>query len=181
LTDGSSVQRWLCRKCAFRFSDRPLQENQEWQINTQATLPSKRQICALGAKNLRVPTRKHVGAGVLTDEVKASIDVFEGWMQKEGYAKSNYRSNLRTLVYLGADLSNPESVKETIGSYPVKNGTKLQYVYAYSAFCKMLKIDWEPPSYRQEEIIPFIPDEGELDQLIAAARLRRMATYLHTL
>jgi hypothetical protein len=38
----------------------------------------------------------------------------------------------------------------------------------------------ERPVYRQEEIIPFIPEEAELDQLIAAAHSKRMAAYLQT-
>ena len=27
LEDGSPVQRWLCRKCSYRFSEKPLQKN----------------------------------------------------------------------------------------------------------------------------------------------------------
>ncbi len=86
---------------------------------------------------MHVPIRKHVGAGVLTDETKALITVFEGWLQKEGYAESRYPKNLKTLVYLGADLENPEDVKEKLGDHKIKNGAKLQYVYAYEAFLKM--------------------------------------------
>ncbi len=58
-SDKSSVQRWLCRDCGFRFSERPtlkgsppLQESSERSLNTSSALASKRQICALGAKNL---------------------------------------------------------------------------------------------------------------------------------
>jgi integrase len=130
---------------------------------------------------LRVPVRKRVGAGELTDETRASITVFEGWLQKEGYSESRYPNNLKTLVYLGADLMNPESVKEKLGAHPVKDGAKLQYVYAYEAYIKMLGLSWERPYYKQEETIPFIPEEGELDQLVAAARSRRMAAYLQCL
>ena len=45
----------------------------------------------------------------------------------------------------------------------------------------MMKIRWEPPHYKQEEIIPFVPDESELNQLIAACHSKRMATYLQCL
>jgi hypothetical protein len=45
----------------------------------------------------------------------------------------------------------------------------------------MLKISWERPHYAQEEIIPFVPLEKELDKLTAFCRSRRMATYLQTL
>jgi integrase len=46
---------------------------------------------------------------------------------------------------------------------------------------KILKIEWTPPKYKQEETLPFVPDEKELDQLIAACKSRRMAAFLQTL
>ena len=54
-------------------------------------------------------------------------------------------------------------------------------VYAYDGIAKMLKIDWSSPKYVQEENLPFVPDETELDQLIAGCRSRRMAAFLQTL
>jgi integrase len=44
----------------------------------------------------------------------------------------------------------------------------------------MLGIQWTPPDYKQEEILPFIPDEAELDALIASCKSRRMAAFLQT-
>jgi integrase len=85
------------------------------------------------------------------------------------------------MARLGANLLNPESVKEILGRHKVKNGTKMQYVHAYSLFAKMLRIPWEAPRYKQEESLPFIPDEKELDALIAGCRSKRMATYLQCL
>jgi integrase len=127
-----------------------------------------------------MPQRK--GVIPVCDEVRAIVAVFRGWLVKEGYDEgSHYPNNLLRLVRLGADLHEPESVKETIGEADVKKGTKLQYVYAYDAFAKMLKIEWEPPTYSQEESIPFVPEEEDLDCLIAACRSRQMATYLQCL
>jgi hypothetical protein len=77
-------------------------------------------------------------------------------------AETAYMSYLKRLVKLGANLLDPESVKAVIGKQKVKNGTKIQYVAAYAAFACMEKISWELPKYRQEEIIPFIPDEAGL-------------------
>ncbi|HSV49299.1 MAG TPA: hypothetical protein VLH35_03205, partial [Candidatus Acidoferrales bacterium] len=171
--DGSITQRWKCNHCGLRFSDKALKRD--------ISLTNSCQICAKGAKNLHVPTRKHVGAGVLTDETKAAIKIFEGWLRKEGYSESRYPNNIKTLVYLGANLSDPEDVKKKLGDHPIKDGAKLQYVYAYDAFVKMNHWTWEPPRCKQEETIPFIPEESELDQLIAATQSRRMATYLQTL
>lgn len=54
-------------------------------------------------------------------------------------------------------------------------------VHAYDAMVKMLNMTWSPPTYIQEENLPFIPQETELDQLIAGCKSRRMATFLQTL
>jgi len=45
----------------------------------------------------------------------------------------------------------------------------------------ILKTEWTPPKHKQEESLPFIPEERELDQVIAACRSRRMAAYLQCL
>jgi integrase len=81
-------------------------------------------------------------------------------------------------VKLGANLLDPENVKALIGKLEIKNGSKIQYVYAYDSFAKMLKMPWEKPRYTQEEILPFIPYESELDALIAACESKRMAAFL---
>ena len=115
-------------------------------------------------------------------DIKGLITQFIAYLEKEGYGKeSKYPHNLKTLVNLGADLLNPESVKETLGKHNIKSSAKLQYVYSYTAFLKMLKLTWTPPRYKQENTLPFIPDETELDQLIASCRSRRMAAYLQCL
>jgi integrase len=107
--------------------------------------------------------------------------VFEGWLRTEGYAVNCYPSDLKTLAYLGANLKDPEDVKKKIGAHQVKNGTKMLLTYAYEAFLTMEKMSWNRPKYKQEEIIPFIPEQTELDQLVAAAHSKRMAAYLQTL
>jgi integrase len=197
---GNQVQRWLCRDCSYRFSEKPSQEKQEWSINKPSYLPSSSQICVSETKNLgsatelktvagekkslenkkhMLPQRKNVDPE--SDEVRALVAVYRGWLEKEGFAKeSHYPSNLLRLVRVGADLHDPESVKTVIDRIEFKKGTKLQYVYAYDAFDRMLKLNWEPPSYSQEETIPFLPEE-DLDCLIAACRRSVMATYLQCL
>jgi len=180
LADGSQTQRWLCRSCGYRFSERQ-------NSNSLSDNRNKRQICAIlqEAKNLTSATETKTVAGEIgkqQQDVKGLIVRFMAYLEKEGYGKeSRYPNNLKTLVNLGADLLNPESVKETLGKHNIKDGAKLQYVYAYSAFLKMLKMSWNPPKYKQEETLPFIPDESELDQLIASCRSRRMAAYLQCL
>jgi integrase len=107
---------------------------------------------------------------------------FEFWLEKQGYAqKCRYVDCIRMLLNSGVNVFDPEEVKAAIAKKKWRNGTKMQTVYAYDALAKMLKITWEKPRYRQEEALPFIPDEKELDALICGARSKRLAAYLQTL
>jgi integrase/predicted RNA-binding Zn-ribbon protein involved in translation (DUF1610 family) len=190
LSNGKGVQRYVCRKCGYRFSH-GLDHQNGSHDNHKVLISSynrttTRQVCDFlteESKNLIATEQKETVAGNLQNiEVKGLITQFMAWLEKEGYGKeSRYPNNLKTLVNLGVNLLDPESVKEIIGKHNIKNGAKLQYVYAYSAFLKMLKMSWNPPKYKQEETLPFIPDESELDQLIATCRSRRMAAYLQCL
>lgn len=104
------------------------------------------------------------------------------YLQKEGYGEdSRYVSCIRMLINSGCNLYDPEDVKAAIAKKKWKNGTKMQASYAYDAMTKMLKLTWTMPRYVQEEILPFIPEEKELDELIAASKSQRMTTYLQTL
>jgi integrase len=170
------VQRWLCRSCGFRFSGSKV-------LNVDSAITEERQICVSKAKNLAALEKYRASAGTpVKDEVRALVKVFRSWLEKEGYAKgTHYPNNLLRLARAGADLKDPESIKAAIGRLEIKNGTKLQYIYGYDAFAKMMKISWEPPWYKQEEAIPFVPDESELDCLIATCHSKRMAAYLQCL
>ncbi|NLF87803.1 hypothetical protein GX563_03155, partial [Candidatus Bathyarchaeota archaeon] len=70
-------------------------------------------------------------------------------------------------------------------AHKISDSMKMLHCYSYEAFLRMQKMTWERPKngegYKQNEIIPFIPEETELDQLIAAAQSKRMAAYLQTL
>jgi len=178
--DGSETQRWLCTACGVRFSP-PKQDDLSKSLNTPGALPSNRQICAGEAKNLHVLKGKCIGTGEITAEARAAITVFEGWLKTQGYKKNRYPNNLVTLLHLGADLMNPEDVKAKIGAHPVRDGMKMMLCYSYEAFLSMNEMAWKRPEYKQDEIIPFIPEESELDVLIAAAQSRRMTAYLQTL
>jgi len=156
-------------------------------LNNLRSHSCKRQVCESltgNSKNLSAMEKEAIAGEQKpqTQNLTGLIVQFMAWLEKEGYNKEiRYPYNLKTLVNLGADLMNPESVKEVIGKHKIKNGAKLQYVYAYSAFCKMLNISWSPPHYKQEEGIPFVPDENELNALIYTCRSKRMAAYLQLL
>jgi hypothetical protein len=82
---------------------------------------------------------------------------------------------------VGANLRDPENVKQALSMKKWKNGTKMQTAYAYNALTKMLKITWDPPRYRQEEYFPFTPDKKEVDMLIHGSLSKQMYVFLQTL
>ena len=124
-------------------------------------------------------------AGATPDQaaVKGLLTRYIAYLEKEGYSQDiKYPQYLKRLVRLGANLLNPENVKEYIAKQPWKNSMKMLVVQAYDIMAtKILKISWTPPKYKQEDQLPFVPEEKELDQLIAACKSKRMATYLQTL
>ena len=186
LSDGSGVQRWLCRDCAYRFSEKPSQKNLKWQINTPNTLMSRRRICAnrKEAKNLTQATETKTVAGDserLPQDAKGLITKFMAYLEREGYSAGiGYPATLKHLVKDGANLLDPDNVKTVIAQQKWKNSVKMLATYAYDAFAKMQGIKWNKPAYRQEETTLYIHDEKDLDLLISTAS-RRMATFLQCL
>lgn len=115
------------------------------------------------------------------ERIKGLVAEYAYYLEKEGFKCKGYFERIKQLVRLGANLLDPEDVKSTIAKQKWKNGTKNLACYAYRIFVKMAGLQWIPPKYRQEETLPFIPEEAELDQLIAGFRSRRIIAFLQTL
>jgi len=215
LKDGSTVQRWLCRNCGYRFSDpthkkdcnslnkfQHTQKIQRLNLKTDKDLTYNRQgsreaksRASTGQQRLvqtlvKVETRTEKWAAGATRtsqaDVKGKIVEFLWWMKKQGYAKSTIEGRvklLKRLVRLGADLYNPESVKEVIAKQESwSEGRKELAVEAYSCFLLMLGGKWDPPRYRRIRKLPFIPTETEIDQFIAGcSSTKRLMAFLQLL
>jgi integrase len=116
-------------------------------------------------------------------EVKGKLLEYAWWMEKQGFAEVTVNSRikkLQRLIRLGANLLNPESVKEAIAKQPWKTSTKAQVCNIYGRFAKLNGLDWGPPIYKPNYEMPFIPTEAEIDALIAGAG-RKTATLLQLL
>lgn len=87
---------------------------------------------------------------------------------------------LNRLVKLGCDLTKPETVKETLAGQKWKASTKASLTSIYTNFLKCFGLSWEPPIYKPDYEIPFIPTESEIDQLIAGSG-KTMAALLQLL
>jgi hypothetical protein len=178
---NGEVQRYLCRKCGYRFS------NGHNGSRIRLTIGKDSQVCVscAGAKNLTTATESKTVAGDVNldrQTAKGVLLQYALYLQKEGYGEnSRYNDCIKMLVNSGVNVSDAEAVKEVIAKKHWKNGTKMQVCYAYNALAKMLKLTWTMPTYKQEENLPFIPSCQEIDALVSGARSRRLAAYLQTL
>ncbi|MDI6691385.1 MAG: tyrosine-type recombinase/integrase [Candidatus Bathyarchaeota archaeon] len=216
LANGSSVQRWLCRKCGYRFSQTNRNRSGKFQhvhkvqrqiLNSPDALPFNCQ--GIHEAKSREPTGQHrlvqtlaevenpsksglAGATqqtekhLATDTTSTSKIIEYAWkLKKQGYAETTIEGHvkiLKRLVRLGADLCNPESVKEAIAKNNCSEARKELMVEAYSSFLAFLGGKWEPPRYRRVEKLPFIPTEREIDDLIAGcSHTKKLAAYLQLL
>jgi len=130
--EGPGVQRWLCRGCGYRFSEKPLKEKQKWAINTPNFSSSRRQIQIRveETKNLTSATEIKTVAGdinrrktfdttrnidVISEEARGLIIEFMAYLEREGFAAGNtYAQLLSHLVKDGANLLDPENVKTVV-------------------------------------------------------------------
>lgn len=190
--DGLPIQRFLCRECGRRFSD---------SGNKYKRCPTERKTIQIGAlsqvvKNLDSDLAESRSAGEIgktTQDVKGSLTIYAAKQLTMGLAEETITRRVATLSRLhslGANLFNPESVWKTINAAidkearPWSDGTRALAAQAYLKFCKIMKIaipeDLSFRKWKNQSKIPWIPLESEVDQLIAACRLR-MATFLQLL
>jgi integrase len=201
-TRNGDVQRYICRECGYRFSERPeippgsnpgrdfsyMKPNRHG-FNRRSGL-SNRQICASDTKeaknlagveiypleNLAEPQKLSL---LRKCPAPQNIFKFAFWLKKNGYAESTIIGRvklLKIMVRRGANLYDPESIKEVIANQKWSQGRKSNAVDAYSSFLQMAGGKWDPPRYARLRRLPFIPLESEVDQLIAGSN-RRMAAF----
>ena len=118
-----------------------------------------------------------------TLDAKGKILEYAWWLKKNGKSDSTIEGRtklLRILVKRGANLYDPETLKDVIAKQPWCNGRKNNACDAYSSFLRMAGGTWESPAYQTIRKLPFIPKETEIDQLIAGCS-QRMATFLQML
>jgi integrase len=151
--------------------------------------PERREPAARMAANTLVEVEKGEEksgqAGATEPYPNANVNKileYAWWLKKKGRSEETIKSRIRRLKSLAkhCNLLDPESVKEALAKLPHKNSTKAITVSVYTDFLKCLGLTWEPPEYKMEGSIPFIPLETEIDQLIANCN-RRTAALLQTL
>jgi hypothetical protein len=90
-----------------------------------------------------------------------------------------YSKYLTLLLERGANLNDPENVKDILSQMTWTDSNKKQFCNAYSSYCSRHGIKWFPPDYQIHRKLPFIPLEKELDSLIASCGEKGVASEKH--
>jgi integrase/DNA-directed RNA polymerase subunit RPC12/RpoP len=201
LKDGSSVQRYLCKDCGYRFSwprsgKQPKRQNLKSGHALALDECSSRALALLeqsveGAmsveeKNGSGPagaTTPNQPSQTRTADIKGKVVEYLWWMEKQGFAESTIRLArvaLKVLMERGANLLNPESVKEVIAKQKWSQSRRRNVINAYDRFAKYVGLSWEKPKCNVQRKIPFIPTEQEIDALIAGSP-KKLAAFLQLL
>jgi len=107
-------------------------------------------------------------------ETKSNIINYGLHMKANGRADSTIQRSLDILTRLAktCNLNNPEEVKLTLANHKWKNNTKNTACSILKCYYNFLKIPFKKPRYTQENGLPFIPTEEELNILIASASIK---------
>ena len=181
--DGEDIQRWLCSNCGHRFSDTRYKTQ---VLNIRGPEDRSNQLCAIleEAKKLDTATEtKTVVGETRNPKPNFEADIIEHlwWMKKQGYSEVTIVGRdrrLRRLVTLGADLNNPESIKEANRKpNQMERITKRNMVFAYDLYRKCIGFTWQRPRYKAVRQLPFIPQEREIDDVIASCKKKSHYSY----
>ena len=184
LSDGSTVQRWLCRDCSYRFSDVHNNSKTDYIIQTSS------QVCAIlqDAKNLTTATEINVaGDQKQNSDFKGLMTVYMVKAVQKGMAETTIARNITNLEWIvkNTDLNDPFKVWQTIDQQETwKYGTKQIVASAYKNFSKLFKKqlpeDLNFNKWIIFERIPYVPLETDIQQLISGSNYRT-STFLQLL
>jgi len=187
-TKYGPVQRWKCHNCGRRFTDPSFYNlKSNLRLKRSRLHSSGRQVCVslAGAKNLaEVESRREAGlrgaTKTATSDLKSLLFNFSWWLKKNNYSPATIRTHvkwLKALIRRGANLRDPESVKDVMAKQKWSPSTRLNVAYAYTKLLEYLGLKWEPPRCKRNYKLPWIPYERELDDLIAGCS-RTIGTFL---
>ena len=207
LADGTTVQRWLCRECGYRFTNPNHRKRGEWKnppfnLNLESGLnnncqgnndPVERDPTSLGGlvqtlaavENEEKAKSGRAGAAKNTEYfgINSKLVDYAWQLKKKGLAEIAIKQRiyrLRKLLSFGADLLSPDSVSSILALHPLDPAYKRAFIVAYKSFAKIFNLQWDPPRVRVDRKVPFIPTEEEIDTLIAGCG-RKTAAFLQLL
>jgi len=142
-TENGSIQRFICRECRRKFSEK--------SYKTCLTI-GNHQLCAIKkAKKLDNATEIKIVAGESSQreqELKGRFLQFQIAFKNDNKEQVTIESYLKRLKMIAknSDIDESESVKAYISTKTGQN-TKAAYVAAYSAFMRWQGKSWKAPKY----------------------------------
>ena len=113
-----------------------------------------------------------MGIPPLPPELQSEVVNLALWMRREGYSPATIKDrtkNVKRLFLQLGTLLDGDSVKDWVANQSTTGGTKLNILKAYGCYCKWKGYKFQFPKVQDTESpLPFVPQELELDQLIAA-------------
>ena len=138
---GDKIQRWLCRECGLRFSD-PNDVKNAWSTKEKATrISSANEIKSKRRHSFYSPNMRHgdeklgcrtseqlkfCGETKLTMSKEKSSNMLGGSKKTEKATQQSEaeQKSYKILTKRGANLYDPESIKDAIAKQPWSNGRK---------------------------------------------------------
>ena len=98
-------------------------------------------------------------------------------LKKNGKADATVETAIDRLTRLTklCNISEPEQVKTTLANLKWKNITKNNVARIYTGYLKHTGKTWTQPKYTEQNELPFIPTEQEIDSLISAGHPKTSA------
>ncbi|MEM3694998.1 MAG: tyrosine-type recombinase/integrase [Candidatus Bathyarchaeia archaeon] len=178
LSDGSTVQRWLCRNCGYRFSEKSFKNCLTHRLS------DAHQEAILMEVEKAIGEKREAGATESAQQdVKGKIVELLWQLERNGRTQgtiANYRKTLMRMFRENVNLNDPEECKAWLSKKEFAANTKRNIATILDKWFEYLGVAWVKPSYCGEPEIPFIPTEQELDCLIASVG-KKMACYLQLL
>jgi len=103
------------------------------------------------------------------NQALSDLVAFGLWMQRSGYRPSTVMSCIKALkaVARRSCIFDPESVKAYLVSAEMSESRKQTVVDHLVRYYRWKRLAFNRPRYKRIELLPFIPTEGEIDQLVS--------------
>ena len=157
----STLQRFQCQKCGYRFSEKPNKLTQDNKLS---------QICAkMEAKNLTI--QAIVNKAIAGEKTTLEPRLIEyAWHEKKrGIANSTIAHRVFRLNVLrnkGVNLDDTDSFLTVLMTEDFTDASKFQYLQAYLSYTKAFKIPFDKPKIQYEPKEQYTPKPFEVVTLI---------------
>lgn len=161
LRDGSDAQRFICKKCGYRFTD-------PTALKTVLDNMGNNQVGA-EAKNLDFQAIVEKAIAGEKNHITGRLVEYAWIEKKRQLAESTITQRVFALNILrkrGANLDNPDSVLTVLATENFSECSKFHYLQAYLSYTKAFKIPFEKPKINYETREQYTPKPFEVTALI---------------